>query len=343
MNMNIKQIFNLGIDLAIAADPRGEAGVKKYLARVRKDYEAMSEKSKKYFEMEKLTNPYMDSFIHTDDGNEVKRVLVGIDINAAEILLANELTQRGKKIDLVIAHHPEGKGQTYLHDVMMMNTDIYEACGIPVHLAEKISEERWLEVEKGVHPMNHNQAIDIARLLGVNFINTHTFTDNLVNKFLTDYLNKVKPQTLGDIIDALLELPEYQYAQSMGSGPKIVSGRPSHRVGKMLLEMTGGTTPGSKLYQEISRFGISTVVGMHMHREIINKASENQLNVVMAGHMSSDSLGMNLLLDELEKKGIEIISAGGLIRVSRVKKPVKVNKPTKLSKPALKKTVKKRK
>jgi hypothetical protein len=36
--------------------------------------------------------------------------------------------------------------------------------------------------------------------------------------------------------------------------------------------------------------------------------------------MASDSLGMNLFLDELERQGIEIVPCGGLIRVSRVAK-----------------------
>jgi len=35
--------------------------------------------------------------------------------------------------------------------------------------------------------------------------------------------------------------------------------------------------------------------------------------------MSSDSLGVNLFLDELEKRGIEIIPCSGFIRVSRAK------------------------
>jgi len=35
--------------------------------------------------------------------------------------------------------------------------------------------------------------------------------------------------------------------------------------------------------------------------------------------MSSDSLGMNLFLDELEKRGIEIVPCSGLIRISRIK------------------------
>jgi hypothetical protein len=49
-------------------------------------------------------------------------------------------------------------------------------------------------------------------------------------------------------------------------------------------------------------------------------ANENRMNVVIAGHIASDSLGMNLFLDELEKKGVEIIPCGGLIRVNRNKK-----------------------
>jgi len=48
--------------------------------------------------------------------------------------------------------------------------------------------------------------------------------------------------------------------------------------------------------------------------------TEHNLNVVIAGHMASDSLGINLFLDELEKKGVEIVPCGGLIRVSRLKK-----------------------
>jgi len=39
--------------------------------------------------------------------------------------------------------------------------------------------------------------------------------------------------------------------------------------------------------------------------------------VVIAGHISSDSLGVNQFLDELEKRSIEIIPCSGLIRVSR--------------------------
>lgn len=319
--MTVKQVFELGLKLGMAKDPRGTKAVAEHLVRKKKEFADLKPSEKEYFDQDLLHNPYPDSLIHVDNGKtNVKRLLAGIDIGTGEILLASELTERGKKIDLVIAHHPEGKALAMLHEVMDMSVEVYERQGVPVHLAEKIMEERIKEVGRGVHPLNHFQAVDIARILGVNFINTHTFTDNLVNQFLIDHIKKAKPRTLGDLMETLMEIPEFKAGKKMGRGPKIISGSPSHRVGNFLVEMTGGTNPSNKVYQPLSQYGISTIVGMHMKDEAIQKANEGQLNIILTGHMTSDSLGMNLYLDELEKKGIEIIPCGGLVRVSRNKK-----------------------
>ena len=67
----------------------------------------------------------------------------------------------------------------------------------------------------------------------------------------------------------------------------------------------------------MAQVGIGTIVGMHMSEEHKKEAENALVNVVIAGHMSSDSLGVNLFLDELEKRGVEIIPCSGLIRVSR--------------------------
>lgn len=318
--LTVKQIFDLAIELGISADPRGKKGVSEYMSRAKKEYEGTSGREKEYFDTERLTNPYIDSAIHVDDGKtKVKRVMAGIDINSADILVASQLAERGRPVDLVIAHHPIGKAIARLHDVMDLQTDVYHAEGMPIHLAEKIMEERMCEVGRGVHGMNHYQVVDVARILGINFINTHTITDNMVDEYIRLYLEKKKPYRLSDLIDSLMEIPEYQEATRQGAGPTIFTGSPKHRVGKFVVEMTGGTEPSNKLYEHFSRSGISTLVSMHIREASMEKARENSMNVVVAGHMSSDSLGMNLFLDELEKRGVEIIPCGGLIRVSRNK------------------------
>lgn len=319
--LKVKEVFDLGTKFGIEADPRGPNGIKKYLDKVNKRYKSLKPQDQKFFDVDKLTNPYPDGGIHVDDGKtQVKRVLAGIDINGQEILLASQLNERGKKIDLVIAHHPEGAGLSNLHEVMEMYVEVYINNGVPSHIAEKLTQDRIAEIGRGVHPINHFQAVDIARLLNINFINTHTITDNMVDKFMREYLEKKAPDTVGEIIEALLELPEYQIAEKQGAGPRIIAGSANNRVGKMMLEMTGGTNPSSKVYEQFSQFGVSTIVGMHMREDSMKSASGVHMNIITAGHMSSDSLGMNLFLDELEKCGIEIVPCGGLIRVSRVKK-----------------------
>ncbi|MFA6547529.1 MAG: NGG1p interacting factor NIF3 [Candidatus Magasanikbacteria bacterium] len=319
--LTIKQIFDLGLKIGMAADPRGPKGVQKYLDRIKKEYEDLRPEDKQYFDKEQLVNPYSDSRVHVGDLNaKVKRVLAGIDIGSGEILLASQLCERGKTIDLVMAHHPVGSGLANLHGVMDMTVDEYEKLGMPVHTAESLMGERIKEVGRSTHASNHYQMLDMAKLLKINVMNTHTITDNLINKFVREYIEKKAPETIGDLIKVILEIPEYHEAKLRGAGPRITAGSSKNRVGKFLLEMTGGTSPSNKVYQELSRAGVSTVIGMHMPEAAMEKVNEHHMNVVIAGHMSSDSLGMNLFLDELEKKDIEVVPCSGLIRVNRNKK-----------------------
>lgn len=319
--MKVKEIFDLAVKVGIDRDPRGREKVEKILAKRKKEYEELPDKKKKEFDLDKLTNPYSDSAMHYGGfDREVKRVLVGIDIDTAEILLAKELERQDKKIDLVIAHHPEGKALASLHEVMDMQTDVLARAGVPENIAEKTLEERLAQVSRSVSPSNHYKAVDAAKLLDIPFISFHTPSDNCVWNFLDSYLADKKPETVGEILEALKEIPEYAEAVKMNAGPTLFVGSEKHRVGKMIVDMTGGTSGSEKIYERMSQYGLGTVVTMHMQEKHRDEAMKHYINVVIAGHVSSDSLGMNLVLDELEKRGIEIIPCSGLIRYSRNKK-----------------------
>ena len=62
---------------------------------------------------------------------------------------------------------------------------------------------------------------------------------------------------------------------------------------------------------------MNTVISMHNTEDQIKTAKEIHLNLVCAGHIASDSIGLNLFLDALEKEGLEIVPVSGLIRVKR--------------------------
>ena len=315
--MTIQEIFDLAIKMGRAADFRSEGEIETFLAKKKKRYEKLDEKGKEEFDKEELANPYLDSrILHIAQDKEIKKVLVGVDIESAEILLAKELGG----IDLIIAHHPRGKGLANLHDVMSLQCDVLNKYGVPINVAEGLMKERISEVARGINASNHERAVDTARLLGLNFICVHTPCDNLAANFLKPIVEDKAIDTVADLVERLKEIPEYKKAQEIGAGPKIFAGAPDNRVGRITLtEITGGTEGSPKLYEKMAQAGIGTVISMHQSEEHRKEAEAANINVVIAGHISSDSLGINQFLDALEKQGIEIIPCSGLIRVSRVK------------------------
>jgi len=316
--MKIKEIFKLAINKGAEADFRPKEAIEKLLKRRKEKYEKLSAKEKEEFDLEALENPYLDSRIyHIAQDCEIKKVLVGIDIEPAEILIAKEIGG----IDLIIAHHPIGKGLAHLADVMDLQCDVLNFYGVPINIAEGLMKERINEVARGINAINHQRTVDAACLLGFNLINLHTPCDNLAAKFLKDLIEREKSERIGDLMNLLTEIPEYKTAAKIGAGPKIFVGDLERRCGKIALtEITGGTEGSPKIYEKMATAGIGTIIGMHISEEHKKEAEAANINVVIAGHMSSDSLGVNLFLDELEKRGIEIIPCSGLIRVSRVKK-----------------------
>lgn len=314
--MKISEIQNVFTRMGIEADLRGKEAVHKLLERKKKQFETLSEKDKEEFDQEALTNPYMDSGVfNVTDDKEIKRVLVGIDIEPAEILLAKHLGN----IDLAIAHHPEGRGLAQLADVMHLQADVLSQYGVPINVAESLMRVRISEVARGVNAINHQRTIDMAKILGVNFMAVHTPADNMAARFVKQLIEEKKPEYVGEILSLLKELPEYKEAMKLGVGPKVFVGSPDNRAGKIAVtEFTGGTEGSPKIYEKMAQAGIGTVIAMHTSEEHRKEAEAAHVNIVIAGHMSSDSLGMNLLMDDLQKQGVEIVACSGFTRVSRV-------------------------
>ena len=317
--MTIGEIFDAALKLGREADPRGEDGIRRVLERNRKQYEKLTPDEREEFDRERLEHPYSDTVIaYGEPGRPVRGVLVGIDIDPAEILLADKLRERGKPIDLVISHHPVGKGLAALDEVMHLQADLLHQHGVPINVAEGVMAERIEQVRRGISSINHNQAVDMARALDIPLLCIHTPADNLAYQFIKRHLEGKNLDTVGDVVKAIKEVPEYQEALKHSAGPRIFVGNPEGRAGKIAVtEFTGGTEGAKEIYEKMAQAGVGTIVGMHMREENREEAKKHHLNVVVAGHMSSDSLGMNQILDILADRGIAITPISGLIRVDR--------------------------
>lgn len=320
--MTIKDIYQLAIKLGIEHDFRGKKEIEHLLKRRKEQYEKLSKKEKDLVDAEDFSNPFSDTrvlypFDEKGLQKKVKRMMVGIDIGPEEIMLAKDLGG----FDLVMSHHPSGKALAGLDEVMHLQADVLAQYGVPIAVAQSLLRPRIEEVARGISPSNHNRTVDVCRLLDVPYMCNHTPTDNMVAQYLKKEVEKLKPKYVGDLMDFLLSIPEYREASKLKAGPKLFSGSRDQHCGKIALtELTGGTEGTPDIYEKLAQAGVSTIVGMHLSEKHTDSAKKAHVNAIVAGHMSSDSIGVNLFCDHLERKGIEIIPVGGFIRISRNKR-----------------------
>ncbi len=317
--MKIADAYRLAIETGMKNDPRPKCEVEKVLKDAKEKYDGMDDGKKQYFDKERLWNPYADSRFSWGDGEkDVSLLMWGIDVGTGEVLLADRLNEKGKGIGGIVAHHPLGSARTPFPEVMWLQTDMYLNSGVPINVAESMMGPRMEEVLRGVMPANYNQAVDAAKLLGLPIMNIHSPADNCVQKFLEKEFEEDPAYRLSDITDHLMKIPEYQQASRFNSPPKIIVGGKNNRCGKVVFKMTGGTSGPKEIYEAFATAGVGTVVGMHFPESHIEEAKKHRINMVISGHMSSDSLGINLIADEWQKEGLEVLPCSGLIRVSRV-------------------------
>ncbi|MDD5018926.1 MAG: NGG1p interacting factor NIF3 [Candidatus Omnitrophica bacterium] len=322
--MKLQKIYDLIVAAGIETDPRGRRAVEHSLKKTKEQYAELPAKDKALFDTESLRNPYHDSrLLFGQADKEIKTIMAGIDIDTSELLLIDRLNASGRaakrqKIDLALSHHPQGTAYAGLYEVMEMHAGIYEGLGVPINVAEGLVSDRKKEVERRSHAANHQRAATAARLLGIPFMCAHTPADNHAVDFLQKLFDRRQPQTLRDLMDLLLGLEEYRIAAKNKTGPVILFGKPGNRTGRIFIDMSGGTEGPKDIAEHLLTAGVGTIVGMHVSEEFYKKLQGKNINVIVAGHISSDSLGMNLLLDKLEKHAsLQILSCSGFTRVKR--------------------------
>ncbi|MDO9107384.1 MAG: NGG1p interacting factor NIF3 [Coriobacteriia bacterium] len=317
--MTLGEIYRVAVQKGISVDARDREEIDHVLSEAKRDFDKLEDSEKEFFDAEKLTNPFADTRICLGEPElQIRGMLVGIDMETPEVVLADRLRERGEPIDLIFAHHPEGPGYANLHEVMYMQADLWAKQGVSIAVGDQLIASRAGEVRRSISPVNHYRAIDAARLLGFASMSCHTPADNCVSAFVQAWLDERVPRTLDDIVKSLREIPEYADGARKGYGPSIIAGSGNARAGRMVVDMTGGTEGPKDALDRLSAAGVGTLVGMHYSEDHRKHAEELKLNLVIAGHISSDVLGMNLILDEIEKAGdIHIVCTSGMVRFKR--------------------------
>lgn len=319
--MKLKKLFERAVSHGIDADARGRKGIEKILKKQKDRFKKLDDKEKEYFDEERTWNPYADSRIINGTGDEeVKVLMVGIDIETPEVLLADRLREKGEKIDCLFIHHPEGRALADLEKVMPLQVDLLELHGVPVNHSEGQLRPRMDRIWRSIHADNLFRTERAAELLGIPAFTCHTITDNLVWRYMEKEICSKKFDDLGEILEAILQIPEYKYYAKKGNPPIIVNGSKGSRPGKIAAtEFTGGTNGPEEFLESQSRAGIGTILSMHVTEKTLEEAKKHNVNMIQCSHMASDAIGINLLLDILskEEKGLRTVDTSGFIRVKR--------------------------
>ena len=257
-----------------------------------------------------LTEIPPDSGVHLP-GDKIHRVLATIDCGVDDLLLARVL-----RCDAVITHHPEWTASLRGWTLVSRQIDQMVECGVPVAKAEAAIQRRMQSVELNTHPRNYGRVLQAATLLNLAFLNVHLPCDIISRRIISEQMARFQDPasraTVADVIAVLQEIPEQTVA---ATEPKIRLGGPDRLAGRVAVAMAGYTNGGVDVLRAYFEAGVGTVLMMHFPEADLKEAREQRLagNLVITGHMASDSIGINVYLDELERRGLDVIRAGGIV------------------------------
>ncbi|GAU79728.1 hypothetical protein [Fusibacter sp. 3D3] len=245
------------------------------------------------------------------EGDSIQKVLIGIDMENPEILLAKELGY-----DLVVSHHPKADLSLIdFHKVMDRQIDKMVEFGVPINRAQKALSKKINAVSISNHVGNYDRVSSFAKLADMPFMNIHMPADIIGERFIQKYLNdKFESQnkkTLEDVIAALNELNIYKNALA---SPIIRCGSAKDYAGKIAVLFAGGTNGGADVYKAYFDAGVGTIVAMHAPEDVIKAVMEQNIgNIIVAGHMPSDSIGLNAIISAWQEKGLEVTKMSGIL------------------------------
>ncbi len=247
-----------------------------------------------------------DSEIHVK-GRKIRKALVAIDVGVAELLLARDLG-----CDAVIAHHPTG-GRARLegYKVFLRHIEQLREAGVPEEVAREAVRPKLRVLELQHHPDNYDQTPSAAKKLRMPLVSIHSPCDEIGRKMIQHALKDLgADSTVRDVVSKIGRFPEYRKAVSK---IEVRLGSSKNKAGKIAISHAAYTNGGYEIAKTYFQNGVGTLSYIHIaESDLTRLANEPSGNLIVLGHIASDWLGINRLLRELEKKGVEPITTTDL-------------------------------
>ncbi len=246
-------------------------------------------------------------------GSEIKKILFGIDIDNATLFYA-----KNKGYDLVIGHHPTGS-RIGLSEVYKRNIEMMINNGVSIEDAESAVKEKALAIEFGNHSSNYAIIPDFAKAVEMPYMNIHMPCDEIGRKIIQDKIDDAclidKEINLERLNNMLNDISEIKNAKT---DSVIRIGNPLSKAGRVIFSHGRGTNGGVEIAKAYYKAGFDTVIYIHIsYVDYLKLKKINEGNLIITGHIASDSVGINPFIQELEKRGIVVDTISGIIKNKR--------------------------
>ncbi len=317
--MTLGELYQAAIAVGMEADPRGHDALERQMQQLAEQYQQMSEADKRLFDTERLTNPFGDSrLVCGDPDTELNRVVIGIDIDGSELLLASELTRRGRKVDAVLAHHASaiagGVGSKY--DTAIPQVAMAVEAGVPEPRVWKLIQDLV-----GTEDTSWNlRVLQIAEALQMPLMCLHSPADACVYEFMQKQIAEEQPETVGEVLDLVTAWPECQWLiDKVRHAPSLDAGNAKAPVGKVYMCLYGGWNPTPALFEELCQAGVGTFIVVASTAEFRELANKYGASIVVIPHYPADNVGYNIMLDRIMPDGdeFEVVETSNYIRHRR--------------------------
>ncbi len=244
-------------------------------------------------------------------GENASEILFGIDVGSAELMLAKE-----HGYDLVITHHPAGgNARIYGWKVFKRHINQMVEAGIPREEAERIVRIKEARLAVESHPANYDQVPATARIIGMPFMNIHNPLDEVGRQRMMKAMGHLKnPESavVSDVIELLKEeIPEFKRALTE---IEVRLGARENKAGKVLISHAAYTNGGYEIARSYFDHGVETLAYIHIaESDLARLRQEAHGNLLLLGHIVSDSIGINPFIKELEERGLSVARFGGVL------------------------------
>jgi len=235
-------------------------------------------------------------------GEDLERLLFGLDIGAGELLMAEQLGYDG-----VIAHHPVGVPQRAWR-VFERHVDLLTGAGVPEEAAREAVRPKMAQLRVDGQTRNYEQVPMAARRLGMPFLNVHSPLDELGRRKMQAVVDEAlaadPDATLAEVAGVLAAL---QAAQRADTEVCVALGNLDAPAGQVVVAHGALTNGGYHVARAYFDHGVDTVIYIHVSPSDLVRLQENDDGqLIVTGHLVGDAVGIEPYIDALRERGLQV-------------------------------------